>query len=243
LEDAPKFLKYGTQYFDFSSKENFMKYSFLFIKIGVLVIGSGCKFDSGSSSSSKVAPVHSTAPVASDYNPQAIASPLKTTGKAPELGSEKTCDKNHQLISGYCVELANLNVFSNGTAEFYGIGEACKTTPSSCDVPESFTFKESRLRVLVNPPEALKEFLTPLDGAVKGSQLILTVSPGEIQSKVAVDGFVAKGVIAYLLPFPVGDGKKLVRFESSDAYRYGLSGYDPGEGFIGSSLGYAAAIN
>ncbi len=220
-----------------------MKYSFLITMIGDLVIASGCKFDSSGSSSTKVAPVHSTAPMASDYDPQSIASPLKTTGKAPELGSDKTCDKNHQLISGYCVELANLNVFSNGSAEFYGIGEACKATPSSCDVPETFTFKESRLRVLVNPPEALKEFLTPLDAAVKGSQFILTVSPGEIQSKVALDGFVAKGTIAYLLPFPVGDGKKLVRFESADAYRYALSGYDPGEGFMGSSLGYAAAVN
>ncbi len=219
-----------------------MKQSLYFIVLGHLFLGSGCKFESGSSTT-KVTPVHSTAPVASSYDPQSVASPLKTSGKPPELGKETSCDKSHQLISGFCVELADLNVFSDGVNEFYGIGENCKTAPTSCDVPDKFTFKESRLRLLINPPDALKEYLAPLEAAVKGNQIILTVSPLEIQSKVATDKFVAKGIIAYLLPFPVGDGKKIIRYESTEIYRYGLSGYEPGEGYIGSSLGYAAASN
>lgn len=182
----------------------------------------------------------SPAKTTSTYVPVANQSPF-TGPSMPDLGKETSCAINKLLVAGYCIDLVDFQVFSKGEAEFYAFGNSCKNNLESCGVPAGFAFKEIRFRTLINPPEALKTLLSGIEELVKNETIIFTTSASESAANVKNEGFTSKGFVAWLLPFPADEGKQMVRFEKEGTYRYGHSGYAPGEGFLGTSLGYVLA--
>ncbi len=205
--------------------------------LGSLLLVS-CKNDSIESKPEATNVKNSPSRSTSTYVPVASQSPF-TGPTLPELGKETTCSTNKFLVAGYCIELADFQVFSKGEAEFYAFGDSCKTNLESCSVPAGFVFKETRFRTLINPPEALRTVLSGIEELVKNETIIFTTSASESAAKVKNEGFTSKGLVAWLLPFPAGEGKQMVRFEKEGTYRYGITGYTPGEAFLGASLGYA----
>ncbi|MEI8027350.1 MAG: hypothetical protein WCI18_13460 [Pseudomonadota bacterium] len=199
-----------------------------------------CKNDSIESKPEATSVKNSPDKKTSTYVPVASQSPF-TGPSMPDLGKETTCATNKLLVAGYCLDLVDFQVFSKGEAEFYTFGDSCKTNLESCGVPAGFVFKETRFRTLINPPEALKTLLSGIEELVKNDTIVFTTSASESAAKVKNEGFTSKGFVAWLLPFPADDGKQMVRFEKEGAYRYGLTGYSPGEAFLGTSLGYASA--
>jgi len=196
----------------------------------------GCKKQSDSRETTTSA-VETRVPDATTYNPFSSGIGARNS-TLPELGDAKACDSLHFLIAGYCVKLANFNVFKSGADEFYAIGSSCEATPSSCGVPQGYKFSEVRFKVLVEPQPQIAEFLPPLEGIQKGNQIIFTMSPLEAQSKVQHDSYNSLGIVAWLSPFPVQDGKQMVQFEKNETALYGLADLNVGEGFLASSLGF-----
>jgi len=176
----------------------------------------------------------------STYVPVASQSPFAGPS-VPDMGKETTCSGNKILVAGYCVDLVDFQVFSKGESEFYGFGDSCKSNLDACGVPAGFVFKETRFRTLINPPEALKSLLSGIEALVKNETVIFTTSASEAAFKVKNEGFTSKGFVAWLLPFPADQGKQMVRFDKDGVYRYGLTGYSPGEAYLGTSLGYVLA--
>ena len=174
----------------------------------------------------------------STYVPPTNSSPF-APASMPEVGKETTCPKEKLLVAGYCIDLVEMQAFSKGDSEFYAFGNLCKTSPDSCGVPKDYVFKEVRLRAIDNPPEALKTVLAGIEALVKNDIVVFTTSAGESVTKVKNEGYTSKGIVAWLSPFPAGEGKQMVRFEKENSFRFGLTGYGPGEGYLGSSLGYA----
>ena len=199
-----------------------------------------CKNESIESKPQTANQISSPAKATSTYVPVPNQSPF-TGPSLPVLGKETACTANKILVAGYCIDLVDLQVFSKGDAEFYAFGNSCKTSPEDCVVPAGFVFKETRLRTLINPPEALKSLLSGIEELVKNETIVFTTSASESAAKVKKEGFTSKGFVAWLLPFPAEEGKQMVRFEKEGAYRYGITGYAPGEAFLGESLGYALA--
>lgn len=212
-------------------------------KIGFLVLGlflgASCKNEASksapaSASEKSVPPKAESTYVPPPNNPSPFASPA-----LPEMGKETTCPSEKFLVAGYCLDLIEMQVFTKGESEFYAFGNDCKTTLEACGVPKDYVFKEVRLRALSSPPEALKTVLSSIEALVKNETVVFTTSAGESVTKVKNEGYSSKGFVAWLLPYPAGEGKQMVRFEKENLFRFGLTGYSPGESFLGNSLGYA----